>query len=76
MLLCGFHHDVSVHKEGFQLVLSPDRTLTVRTKDDIPVPHRPALPTARPGLAGSPYRSQWCGDRFDLAYIVSVVVRP
>jgi hypothetical protein len=34
-----------VHSEGFQLVLTPDRKLTVRTADDIPVPHHPSPPT-------------------------------
>ena len=76
VLLCGFHHDIAVHREGFQLVLSPDRSLTVRTKDDIPVPHHPALPAGSTAqLTGPAYRSRATADRLDLGYAVSVLLR-
>ena len=76
VLLCGYHHDVAVHRQGFQLVLSPDRTLTVRTRDDIPVPHFPGLPPGRlDELAGPVYRSGATSDRLDLDYAVSVLLQ-
>jgi hypothetical protein len=43
VLVCSRHHTL-IHSQGFQLVLTPDRRLTVRTADDIPVPHHPGLP--------------------------------
>jgi hypothetical protein len=47
VLFCSRHHTL-VHSEGFQLVLTPDRKLTVRTAADIPVPHHPVPPTGDP----------------------------
>jgi hypothetical protein len=47
VLVCSRHHTL-IHAQGFQLVLSPDRTLTVRTADDIPVPHHPSHPSGDP----------------------------
>jgi hypothetical protein len=43
VLVCSRHHTL-IHSKGFQLVLTPDRQLTVRTVDDIPVPQRPVRP--------------------------------
>jgi hypothetical protein len=47
ILVCSRHHTL-IHAQGFQLVLTPDRQLTVRTADDIPVPHHPTYPTGEP----------------------------
>ena len=77
VLVCSRHHTL-IHQQGFQLVLSPDRRLTVRTADDIPVPHLPALPVgdARDldcsvaGLADG-----YVGDRFDLEYVVQIMAQ-
>ena len=73
VLVCSRHH-TQIHAEGYQLVLSPDRTLTVRTADDIPVPHHPARPAQAPSSADiAPFTSGWRGDRFDLGYVVMVM---
>ena len=75
-LVCSRHHCL-IHTQGFQLVLSPDRTLTVRTAADIPVPHHPATsPQAADALDDStvPYVSEWGNDPFDLGYVVSVII--
>ena len=76
-LVCGRHHTL-IHTQGFQLVLSNDRTLTVRTADDIPVPHHPALPQhpaddLDPSIA--PSSTDWNNDRFDLGYVVHVMLQ-
>ena len=77
VLACARHHTL-IHSQGFQLVLSPDRTLTVRTANDIPVPHLPALPQQSahdldPNIG--PFVSGWQGDRFDLGYVVHVMAQ-
>jgi hypothetical protein len=75
VLVCARHHTL-IHARGFQLVLSPDRTLTVRTADDIPVPHHPARPeTTLAGLDGDAFTSEWQNDPFDLGYVVMVMAQ-
>jgi hypothetical protein len=74
-LVCSRHHTL-IHTQGFQLVLSPDRTLTVRTAEDIPVPHHPEL--AREAADDldrtlAPYTSEWANDPFDLSFVVMVM---
>jgi len=49
LLLCPRHHTL-VHAQGFQLLLHPDRSLTVRTAQGVPVLHHPVLPW-RPAAA-------------------------
>jgi hypothetical protein len=75
-LVCSRHHTL-IHAQGFQLVLSPDRTLTVRTVDDIPVPHHP-ISVARPAEAlddsTAPYHSEGGNNCFDLGVVVSVIL--
>ena len=74
VLVCSRHHTL-IHTMGFQLVLSPDRTLTVRTAGDIPVPHHPPLPH-RPASELDPsarFHSEWVNDPFDLGYVVHVM---
>ena len=77
VLVCARHHTL-IHTGGFQLVLSPDRTLTVRTAGDIPVPHHPELPQ-QPAQdldqSVEPFTSGWQGDRFDLGYVVMVMAQ-
>lgn len=81
VLLCHRHHTL-VHTEGFQLVLSPDRTLTVRTRDDIPVPHHssPAWGNPHqldPTLDIDEHRlpPQWHGEPLDLSYVTMVLLQ-
>jgi hypothetical protein len=76
VLVCSRHHTL-IHSEGFQLVLSPDRTLTVRTAADIPVPHHPERARGdKDELPGTePFTSGWQGDRLDLDYVVLVLAQ-
>ena len=76
-LVCSRHHTL-IHTQGFQLVLSPDRTLTVRTADDIPVPHHPTRPAADPSEldhTAAALSSEWKNDPFDLGYVVHVMTQ-
>ncbi len=73
VLVCSRHHTL-IHTDGFQLVLSPDRTLTVRDRHDIPVPHHPVRPVEAPSTRDvAPFTSGWQGDRLDVAYVVMVM---
>ena len=77
VLVCSRHHTL-IHQQGFQLVLSADRALTVRTADDIPVPHLPALPVGDAqdldcSVAG--LVDGYVGDRFDLDYVVQIMAQ-
>ena len=77
VLVCSRHHTL-IHAEGFQLVLSPDRSLTVRTADDIPVPHHPTRPSGQPadlGQTAEGLSSDWANDPFDLGYVVQVMLQ-
>ncbi len=77
VLLCSRHHSL-VHALGFQLVLSPDRTLTVRTARDIPVPHHPDHPTSNADdldPTSGRVSSDWANDRFDLSYVASMMLQ-
>ena len=73
VLVCSRHHTL-IHAEGFQLTLRADRTLEVRTADDVPVLHHPAvlrgnaeeLPTGVRITAPS-------GDKLDLDHAVYVL---
>ncbi len=76
VLVCSRHHTL-VHAQGFQLVLSPDRTLTVRTAGDIPVPHHPDRPTGNAedlDVSIGRVSSDWANDRFDLSYVVQMML--
>ena len=64
--------------QGFQLVLSPDRTLTIRTAGDIPIPHHPTLsqqPADGLDPTIAPFSTDWNGDRMDLGYVVHVLLQ-
>jgi hypothetical protein len=76
VLVCSRHHTL-IHRDGYQLVLSPDRRLTVRTRDDIPVLHHPGLPwqpavglDEHERIARHTLPPMWDGDRLDLRHVV------
>lgn len=72
-MVCSRHHTL-IHAQGFQLVLSPDRTLSVRTAGDIPVLHSPSFGNlAALPIMAEPLTSGWQGDPFDLGYVVMVM---
>ena len=48
VLLCSFHHQVAIHRQGWTLVLNPDGTTTAWNKDKSKVLHSHG-PPARPG---------------------------
>ena len=48
VLLCPFHHQVVIHRQGWTLVLNPDGTTTARNKDNTKVLHSHG-PPARAG---------------------------
>ncbi|MEO6204305.1 MAG: hypothetical protein ABIO67_02825 [Mycobacteriales bacterium] len=79
VLVCSRHHTL-IHQYGFQLVLSPDRKLTVRTHDDIPVPAQPAGPqkptpdwTNSLTIDDTTLPPVWLGDPLNLGYLVSTL---
>jgi hypothetical protein len=45
VLLCQYHHDVCIHRRGWQLVLHPDGTSEARSPDGKQVLHSHAPPT-------------------------------
>ena len=48
VLLCSFHHQVAIHRQGWTLVLNPDGTTTAWNKDKTKVLHSHG-PPARAG---------------------------
>lgn len=73
ILVCSRHHTL-IHAEGFQLTLHPDRTLDVRTADDVPVLHHPALRKGNAEELPTGVRiTTPSGDRLDLDYAVWVL---
>jgi Domain of unknown function (DUF222) len=48
-LLCQFHHDVCIHRRGWQLTLHPDGATQARSPDGKQVLHSHAPPTSRAG---------------------------
>jgi hypothetical protein len=44
-LLCAFHHLVMIHREGWQIVLNPDATVTVTSPDGDRILHSHSPPT-------------------------------
>ena len=48
VLLCTYHHQVAIHRQGWTLVLNPDGTTTAWNKDKTKVLHSHG-PPARPG---------------------------
>ena len=80
-LVCSRHHTL-IHTERYQLVLHPDRRLTVTTAAGVPVPHRPALPwrsaqeldpERRIGAHTLPTR--WDGSPMDLGHVAWVLTQ-
>ena len=45
VLVCQFHHDVCIHRKGWQLTLHPDGTTEARSPDGKQVLHSHAPPT-------------------------------
>jgi hypothetical protein len=48
VLLCTFHHQIAIHRQGWTLVLNPDGTTTAWNKDKTKMLHSHG-PPARPG---------------------------
>jgi hypothetical protein len=48
VLLCTFHHQIAIHRQGWTLVLNPDGTTTAWNKDKTKVLHSHG-PPVRPG---------------------------
>ncbi len=78
ILLCTRHHTL-LHQHGYQLTLDPNRTLHVRTADGTQLLHHLALPHAPaedlPIVAAGTLPNHYSGDRFDLGYIVNVMLQ-
>jgi len=49
VLACQFHHDVCIHRRGWQLILHPDGTTEARSPDGRHVLYSHAPPTSRAG---------------------------
>jgi len=49
VLLCGFHHDVCIHRRGWRLILHPDGTTEAHSPDGRRTLHSHAPPTTRAG---------------------------
>jgi hypothetical protein len=48
-LVCQFHHDICIHRRGWQLLLHPDGTTEARSPDGRQVLHSHAPPATRAG---------------------------
>jgi hypothetical protein len=48
-LVCQFHHDVCIHRRGWQLILHPDGTTEARSPDGRHILRSHAPPTTRAG---------------------------
>lgn len=81
VLVCSRHHTL-VHQHGFQLVLHPDRRLTVTTADGVRVLHHPALawgdataldPDGR--IEAHTLPPDLVESRLDLGYVVTVMTQ-
>jgi hypothetical protein len=49
VVLCQFHHDVCVHRWGWELTLHPDGTTEARSPDGTRILHSHGPPTPQPG---------------------------
>ncbi len=81
VLVCSRHHTL-IHQLDFQLTLHPDRTLTVKTADGVPVLHHLRLEpqpadTLDPAgiITATTLPPMVCGDRLDLHYVVAVLMQ-
>jgi hypothetical protein len=45
ILICQYHHDVCIHRRGWQLLLHPDGTTQARSPDGTQILHSHAPPT-------------------------------
>ena len=82
VLVCSRHHTL-IHQQGFQLVLHPDRQLSVSTADGVPVLHHPARPWGEAAdlaqgcgelVSAETLPPDHCDGRMDLGYVVSVLL--
>jgi hypothetical protein len=48
-LLCTFHHQVAIHRQGWTFTLNPDGTTTARSPDGTKILRSHGPPTARAG---------------------------
>jgi hypothetical protein len=81
LLVCSRHHTL-IHRDGYQLLLQPDRSLTVTTADGTALLHHPALPWAPAedldptGVIGpDTLPTDWNGDRMDLDHVAWVLLQ-
>ena len=65
VLLCAYHHQVMIHRQGWTLVLNPDGTTTAWNKDRTKVLHshgpRPEPGNARTAARGTKKRDTSTG---------------
>jgi hypothetical protein len=77
VLLCGKHHRL-LHDSGYELTLHTDRRLTVRCPEGNLLTHQPELPDASaealPPANPDTLPPDCLGDRFDLGYVVNVML--
>jgi hypothetical protein len=78
VLLCTAHHRL-LHSAGYVLTLDADRTLTVTGPDGAELEHHHELPAASaealPPAQPATLDRQLYGDRFDLGYVVNVMLQ-
>lgn len=81
VLVCARHHTL-IHRDGYQLVLRPDRVLVVRTADGTLLSPHVARPAAhaddldpQQAVTAETLPTQWGGERMDLGYVVNVMLQ-
>ncbi len=81
VLVCSRHHTL-IHQLDFQLTLHPDRTLTVKTADGVPVIQHTAPPAQSAAaldpagiITATTLPPMVTGDRLDLHYVVAVLMQ-
>lgn len=82
VLVCARHHTL-ILTQDFQLVLHPDRRLSVATAEGVPLLHHPAQPWGDPAhlttgrgrrVSAETLPPDHCDARIDLGYVVSVLM--
>jgi Domain of unknown function (DUF222) len=58
VLLCSFHHQVVIHRQGWTLVLNPDGTTTAWSKDKTKILHSHGPPARAGNAPGAPGASE------------------
>jgi hypothetical protein len=72
VLVCSRHHTL-LHTEGFQLTLRADRSLDVRTADNVRILHHPARQASHPDELPAATFTPSDGSRLDLDHAVWVL---